>query len=184
MQRNHIYKLFGLIIFFPIIHACATKNPNITTYSELKLVSDKPVKITRLGQTRIPFDCLIPQHLTLRLSDEFTLIAITNHKDWLAFARLIHFPEQHVKHDLHRGMIVGIVAEVGEAINDKWPIHIESASIKSGQGNLVFLFSSGYFHPIITDGYLELAYIPDLQEIRLVQINQRRFLLKPEKNQF
>jgi hypothetical protein len=120
----------------------------------------------------------IPRQVVTPLCDEFALILVTDAANWAAIrsrCRLTSTPE-HL--DLRRGAVVGLVANVGERPSDRWPIGLQVARVLGGEGWLEFTFEAGLYHPVRTAGYLDLAYVPGLKVVRMVDIGRRSFVLK------
>jgi hypothetical protein len=141
------------------------------------LAHAEPVKPLPIGRSRISYDRPLPDHVVHYLSDEFSLVTIKRRSDWLSLQRRARLPETLREVDLSRGMIVGLLANVGESANDRWPVVIDSVRTRDGHGWLEATFVPGLYYPLRTAGYLELVYVPGLRSIRRVQIDKRTFII-------
>lgn len=85
--------------------------------------------------------------------------------------------------DFANGAVVGLIADVGECASPDWPTQLQVARVLNGEGWLEFSFTGGIFYPIKTAGYLDLAYVPGLKSVQMVQVGRRSFILRPSGGQ-
>lgn len=157
---------------------CATARPLATEVTVWELVDAEPVRPRLVARTRLGWDQPLPDHLVQHLCDEFTVMMITRQPDWSELRRSLELYETPKYFDFTSGAVIGILADVGEATNQRWPVEIETIRTRSGEGWIDARFSGGVFYPLRCPGYLELVYAPELHAIRLVRINNRTFLLR------
>ena len=158
---------------------CRTATPTPIEVPTWQLAGAEPVKPTILARARASFDRPLPDHLVQELAPEFSLITITRPNDWADVCRQLHVqPAQNVV-DFARGMVVGILANVGQRAESGWPIHLTQVRTVSGVGWLDVVFAPGLYHPLKTAAYVELAYVPDLRAVSRVRIGQRTFVIRP-----
>jgi hypothetical protein len=159
-----------------VLHGCAIHHRGPVLLPVWELATAEPQQVLRIARTRVDVDQELPARVAQRLSDEFTLICIRETADWAELRRQLQLPPPPPGVDLSRGSIVGILAQVGEAAQPQWPILLQTVRTRSGLGWIDASFVPGVYYPIRTAGYLELVYVPDLQTIGMVQINNRSFM--------
>jgi len=84
--------------------------------------------------------------------------------------------------DLNRGLMVGLIARIGEPARAEWPIQFQAVRAISGAGLIDINFTPGLYHPVQAGAFLELIYIPSLNHIQNVRINRKVFIVKPTEN--
>lgn len=106
------------------------------------------------------------------LNNRFGFLAIQDAADWeklrLAVPGLSDAP------DLSGGLVVGLVSWAGLPLDGEWPLSIEMARVSRGGGYLTALFRPGTYLPDRT-AYLELAYLPDVEAVLVVDVNGLRY---------
>ncbi len=173
----------GLMLTFLTISGCTARDGNgRTEIVTWQLANGEPVKPRLLGRTRLNQDRPLPDHLIQVLSSEFSLVTITRRADWVSIGRRTRLPALGPEVDLTRGMIVGILANVGESATGKWPISLRVVRTHAGQGWIEADFASGLYYPVQTAGYLELVYVPGLRAVQRVGINDRIFVIHRQPN--
>ncbi len=150
-----------------------------TELRQFSLADAPSVEPTALARARPDYDRPLPEHLTQRLCEEFTLVTVTRPSDFSALRRRLGLPADLPTPDFSRGSVIGLLAEVGEPANDVWPVRIRTAMARDGEGGIEAEFAPGLYYPIVTAGFLDLVYIPGLSSVRIVKVNQRTFLLRP-----
>jgi hypothetical protein len=142
-----------------------------------ELANAEPLQPVSVGRGRLSFDRPLPAHLVQELSPEFSLVTIRTAKDWEDVQRRLHLPALPAGVDLSQGSIVGLLANVGESMEGRWPIHLRCLRRCGSEGSLEATFASGLYYPVLTAGYVELVYAPGIRNISLVSIDKRRFVL-------
>ncbi len=163
---------WGSVLWLAILGCAATPAPPVEV-PVWELADAEPVKPRLLGRARVSYDRPLPHHLTQPLCKEFSLIVITEPDDWADVRRRLGLELAPLALDLARGAIVGILANVGECANGTWPIQLETVRTQSGEGSLEARLAGGLYYPLLTAGYLELAYVPGLRTVRKVEIGPR-----------
>ena len=160
------------------ILGCAAAPPPPAEVPVWQLAYAEPIKPRLLGRARVSYDRPLPEHLTQPLCEEFSLVIITQPADWADMRRRLQLDRAPLDLDLSQGVIVGILANVGECPRDTWPIHLQAVRTCSGEGWVEARFSAGFYYPLVTAGYLELAYVPGLRTVRMVRIANRTFMIR------
>jgi len=179
-SRFRSLRIIGFIaaaagFFWP---GCASAPIAPATVPSWELANAEPFEPILLGRARVSFDRPLPGHLTQKLSEEFSLVTIRNHSDWVDIRRRLNLPPSPPGIDLEQGMIVGILAKVGENAEGRWPIHLRSIRRRGQEGFVETTFSPGLYYPILTAGYAEFAFAPGLRTLSMVRINQRTFIIR------
>jgi hypothetical protein len=143
-----------------------------------ELAQAEPVVPLVVGRSRIDSVDSLPGHLTQRLCPEFTLVVVARRSDWRAVRDRFGFEQLPPEADLSKGVILGLVAEVGEAADGGWPIALERVRTVEGQGSVEAGFMGGIYYPVRTAGYLELAYVPGLRRVRTIRVGHRSFVIR------
>ena len=157
---------------------CAATPPPSAEIPVWELAYAEPVKPAFVGRARVSFDRPLPEHLTRRLCDEFSLVTIREAADWADVRRRLQLQHDPLNLDLSQGAIVGILANVGECAHGRWPVQLHAVRTRSGQGWVEASFTSGLYYPLRAAGYLELAYVPGLRTVRMVRIGHRTFMIR------
>ncbi len=169
------------VVAATMLQGCSQWAPSGTPATEVpawELARAEPSTIHPLARARVALEQQIPRQVVTPLCDEFALVLITDAANWAAVrsrCRLSSAPE-HL--DFARGAVVGLVASVGERPSERWPVGLGVARVLGGEGWLEFTFEPGLYHPVKTAGYLDLAYVPGLKVVRMVNIGRRSFVLK------
>jgi hypothetical protein len=138
-----------------------------------ELANAQPSDIRPLGRARVDMDRQIPKRLVTILCDEFALVLISDEAEWLAVRDACEIPAGPEPLDFTRGLVVGLVASVGERSSRGWPIELQAARVRHGEGWL--------YYPVRTAAYLEMAYVSGLQTVRMAQVGRRCFVLPPSR---
>ena len=146
------------------------------------LASAQSVNIKIFVEGRINYDRPLPTYLTQRLSDQFVLVTIRGTKEWEYVWRRLHMSGTPPQLDFFGGMVVGILADVGEFSEKTSPIQIDSIQAQGGMGIINANLMTGVYYPLKTAHYVRLVYVPGVKTIRLVRINQSSFTLRSSSN--
>ena len=144
-----------------------------------RLATAEPTAIVRIGRARLNPNTPLPGHLIQNLSDEFDLVTIRTDAEWRNLHQNICLNSPPPTFDLSRGMIVGLLARVGEPARAEWPIQFQVVREMAGVGLIEITFSPGLYHPVETAAFLDLIYIPSLRHVQTVRINRRTFIIHP-----
>jgi len=179
-QRSCALLIAGLIaaaaaLLWP---GCASTPLAPATVPSWELANAEPFEPVLLGRARVSFDRPLPAHLTQELSGEFSLVTIRDRSDWSDIRRRLSLPSSPPGVDLDQGMIVGILAKVGENAEGRWPIRLRSIRRHGQDGSIEATFTPGLYYPILTAGYIEFAFAPGLRTLSMVRINQRTFIIR------
>jgi len=157
---------------------CTATDRATTSVPVWELANAEPLQPVSVGRGRLSFDRPLPPHLVQELSPEFSLITIRTAKDWQDVQRRLRLPGLPAGVDLSQGSIVGLLASVGESMDGRWPIHLQCLRRCGTEGSLEAAFSFGLYYPVLTAGYIELVYAPGINNISMVSIDKRRFILR------
>lgn len=147
-----------------------------------RLARAKTIGLTHVARLRISYEQPLPSRITQPLAREFTLVCITKSDDYENLRSQYELPALSADIDLDQGLLVGILADVGEAADHSWPIHFKAARAVEGVGWLEISFTPGLYYPLKTAGYLELVYIPTMHSVQIIHINRRTFIIRSSKN--
>lgn len=161
---------------------CAATRARPAAVPTWELANAEPYEPIRLGRARVSFDRPLPGHLVQDLSPEFALVTVRTAADWTQLSRRLRLPQGPPAADLSQGMVVGILARVGESAGQTWPIRLRCIRSIGGEGCLEATFAPGLYYPILTAGYVEFAYAPGLQTVSLVHINHRKFVIRSQSD--
>jgi hypothetical protein len=106
------------------------------------------------------------------LNNRFGFLAIQDPADWEKLRQAV--PGLSAAPDLSAGLVVGLVSWAGLPLDGEWPLSIEMARVSRGGGYLTALFRPGTYLPDRT-AYLELAYLPDVETVLVVDVNGLRY---------
>ena len=130
---------------------------------------------------------IVPPNATLRaivadpgaLSDlarplckRISLIEIRTTEQWQRLRRAA--PEIGDCPDLSRGIVVGVLSRAGMPLDGEWPLSLETVHLADGAGYVRADFHGGTYLPDGTT-YLELAQVPRLRNVLMVDVNGVRF---------
>ena len=154
-----------------VVPGCASTAPRSAEIPVWTPAYSELVTPRFVGRARISYDRPLPDHLTMPLCEELSLVTITRPADWADVRRRLQLEHAPLEPDLSQGMIVGIQANVGERADGTWPVHLESVQTRGGDGCLKVRLPGGLYYPLLTARYLELAYVPGLRNVRRVEIS-------------
>lgn len=171
---------FGLVVLVATVPwpGCASAPIAPAPVPSWELANAEPFEPVLLGRARVSFDRPLPAHLTQELSREFSLVMIRDRSAWADVRRRLQLPPAPPGIDLDEGMIVGILAKVGQNAEGRWPIHLRSIRRCGQEGSIEATFTPGLYYPVLTAGYVEFAFAPGLRRLSMVRINQRKFLIR------
>ena len=176
-RRRHRWAMaFGLLASSLTI-GCASQQPTRPKIPLWELATAEPVAPTLLARTRIGLTQTLPSHLVLRLCPEYTLITATTKKDWQTLTEQLSLPKTTSEIDFNHGMVVGIIARLGEPVDHRWPIHIRHIRCRQGVGAMEIHFTPGLYHPLQSPPFVELAHVTNCRHICSIEINDRRFII-------
>lgn len=182
-RRRRAVAIF--IISASIGMAGCTSSPSGRSKTEIplwQLATAEPTPVVWVGRARLNPNASLPGHLIQNLSDEFDLVTIRSDSDWQGFQKIVRPTSYPPVVDLRRGMILGVVARVGEPARSEWPIHIQAVRESCGAALIEINFTSGLYHPVQTSPFIELVYIPVTCQIHTVRINRRTFIIQPAED--
>jgi hypothetical protein len=111
------------------------------------------------------------------LCDQYELIEIRTPAKWRTFCDQAGLEGGSPAPDFSRGVVVGLIARVGEPADGVWPTAIDEIRVQDdGAAWLRSRFRTGLYRPLLVDAYCNLAYIKGLRRVILVEVNRRAFL--------
>jgi hypothetical protein len=173
-----IVGLIAVIAGALVLTGCSAPTAAPTAVPTWELANAEPFAPISVGRGRLSFDRPLPAHLLQDLCPEFTLVVIKSAKDWQDVQHRLQLPAPLPNIDLAQGSIVGLVANVGESMDDRWPITFRCLRRRGTEGSLEATFSPGVYYPMLTASYVDLVYAPGIRTIGLVAIDNRRFVIR------
>lgn len=165
---------------------CSGSGPAAPAVGEVpawQLASAQPSSIRPLGRCRVDVNRQIPASLITPLCEEFSLVLVSDEPSWSMLCSRCYLTPAPRTLDFANGAVVGLIADVGECASRDWPTQLQVARVLDGEGWLEFSFTGGIFYPVKTAGYLDLAYVPGLKSVQMVQVGRRSFILRPSHGQ-
>jgi hypothetical protein len=156
---------------------CVSAPPPARELPKWELTVAQPARLAPLARVRVSSDRPLPTHLVQQLSPEFSLVTINRPADWAEVHRRLGLAPILAELDPRDGPIVGILAHVGESAENRWPIRLLTVRTINGTALLEAVFRPGFYYPLQTAGYLELAQAPGLGSVTNVRINSRVFMI-------
>ena len=156
---------------------CGNPSPGPALVPTWELANARPVEPVPLGRARVSFDRPLPAKLVQELSPEFSLVTIRTSRDWEEVRRRLELPPAPASVDFSQGIVIGIVANVGESVTGTWPIPIRQIRCREGQGCVEATFTPGLYHPLLCPSYIELTYAPAVRMVTRVHISHRKFVI-------
>lgn len=183
-DRNDIRKIVRggcLAISFALLSGCSLPHRSLLIWrqtAEFENVArfrfDRETSenqwFTRLIEDgKLPSDCVHP------LSDKFSFVMIKSASEWSQLVEATNLQRNLKTPALHKGIVVGILAQAGETRSDRWPALITSARQRGSVVFLVAEFFQGYYRPLEVPPYLHLVYIPEARHVLGLKINHQLF---------
>ena len=131
-----------------------------------------------VARGRISFEHPLPAALVTPLDDQYSLVLIRRGSELLRVLRDLGLVPA-VAIDLSRGVVVGVLAEVGENPDGECPSNIREVRLLSGVAAVESDVRPGVYYPLRGPGYLELIYVPGLRLVQSVRIGPRLFSIEP-----
>jgi len=156
---------------------CSSPPTTVREVPHWELAHGGQVQFRLVARVRVHPDRPLPGHLVQRLAPEYSLVVVHRAADWQEVQRRLGFSAEGVR--LSDGPIVGLLAEVGEKMDGRWPLQLVSVRAVDGVGLVEASFLHGLYYPLQTAGYLELAQVRGVQAVGAVQINSRLFTIRP-----
>ena len=161
-----------------LLVGCAASAGQSLAVPTWELTNAEPFAPIPVGRGRLSYDRPLPAHLLQELCPEFSLVVIRTAKDWADVRHRLPLPPPPPSVDLSQGSIVGLVATVGECMDDRWPINLRCLRRCGTEGSLETAFTPGVYYPVLTASYVDLVYAPGIRTIGLVAIDNRRFVIR------
>jgi len=172
-----------LVVSVPLILSvagCAHTKVAPTTSIRINpssLASSPPIVPDAQWRARIPLGAKPQADHICKLCDQYELIEIRTPRRWLAFSEQTGLQPGGTTPDFSRGIVVGLVARVGEPADGAWPTSISEVRLQDDGGAwLRSRFRTGLYRPLLVDDYCNLVYIKGLKHVILVEVNRRAFL--------
>lgn len=129
-----------------------------------------------LCRTRLDDLNALPRGTAYPLCSEFTLVTIRRPADWHALQARLGLDVDRTRCDLDRGIIIGILGNLGECCSTDTPLRIRAVRDYDGLAVVEASVVDGLYHPIRTAAYLELVYVPGIRAVGLLRIADRTFI--------
>ncbi len=151
--------------------SCAAPQPAVQRVSLASLEAAQP----RYGGDRIRAvisDVSRLGELYHALTDRVGMVEVRDRVQWERLHSVA--PRLGPPPDFDRGILVGVVSRVGQRVDGRWPIRLESVRLNHQAGLLSSSFESGAYLP---DGvaFMEAAFVEGLSAVLVVEVDGMRF---------
>jgi hypothetical protein len=137
-----------------------------------------PVVHRVLCRTRLDDARALPRGTFYPLCPEFTLVTIRRPADWQALQLHLGLDLDRTRCDLERGMIIGVLGNLGECCSTHSPLRIRAVRSYDGLAVVETSVADGLYHPVRTAAYLELVYVPGIRSVGMLRIADRTFVFR------
>jgi len=178
--RNHTSSFWGGALLPVLLLACAVAGchnaagwegaagpPPVTTYY--------PRQAWRF---RLTEGYSLPEGLATPLCDQYQVFEVRDSRSWQEMRQALHLRGVNRNLDFSRGMVVGLAGTLGEPLSGNWPLHIDHLKQSHGLGSLTVRVEEGLYNPTRGSPYCVMAYVPGLESLAIVRVNQRLFYLE------
>lgn len=117
----------------------------------------------------------MPVGCTFPLSDRFDFVVMSQSQQWAQFLRASEIVEGEVAPDFADGVVIGLIAHVGQLRSDRWPILVSSVRQR---GRVAFIYSEffeGFYRPLSVPPYVHLVFVPGVDSFLGIKLNQLLF---------
>ncbi len=161
--------------------ACAANDQTLNIWNdaaEIELVSRFNVEqegptnqwfMRVLDTAALPADAIFP------LSDRFDFVIIRHPRQWTQLLKAVDLSTEAPIPDFNNGVLVGLIARIGQTRSDRWPILVRSVRQR---GRVAFLnaeFREGFYRPLSVPPYLHLVHVRGVDTFLGVKLNQMMY---------
>ncbi len=116
-----------------------------------------------------------PQRLPARcvhsLSDRFSFMLIADDRQWTELLEATNLERAAPRPQFHQGLVVGLLARVGEPARVRWPVFIEAVRQRGPVAFVIAEFAQGFYRPLDMPAYLHLVFVPGATDVLGVKLN-------------
>lgn len=174
------FALASLPLLLALIAMGCAGGPNgarVIRVDPASLATSPPIQPDAQWRVRIPLGTEPLADHVCRLCDQYELIEIRTPDKWQSFCQQTGLASGTPTPDFSRGMVVGLIASVGEPVDGSWPTAISEIRLQgNGAAWIRSRFRTGVYRPLLADPYCNLAYVKGLNRVILIEINRRAFL--------
>ncbi len=116
--------------------------------------------------------------IVTRLSEAFDLVVLREAGQWSRLWAAAGEPVAPAAPDFSMGVVVGLVARVGQPADGSWPVEVAAIRLLRGVGCVEGRIWAGLYHPLVGPAFVELAYVPGLVRVGMVRLGQEQFKLR------
>jgi len=116
--------------------------------------------------------------IVTRLNEAFDLVVLREAGQWLRLWAAVGEPVAPAAPDFSLGVVVGLVARVGQPVDGSWPVEVGAIRLLRGVGCVEGRISAGLYYPLVGPAFVELVYVPGLVRVRMVRLGQEQFELR------
>ncbi len=114
----------------------------------------------------------LPTGCVFQLSDRFDFVVISRPEQWAQFLRAASLTDRPTTPDFNDGVVVGLIAHVGQMRDDRWPILVSTVRQR---GRIAFVngeFHEGFYRPLAVPPYAHLVHVRGVDRFLGVKLNQ------------
>jgi hypothetical protein len=143
-----------------------------------ELVEAEVVTPTMRWRGRLVSAGTLSGDIVTRLNEAFDLVVLREAGQWSRLWAAVGEPAAPAAPDFSMGVVVGLVARVGQPVDGSWPVEVVAIRLLRGAGGVDGRISPGLYYPLAGPAFVELAYVPGLVRVRLVRLGQEQFELR------
>lgn len=113
----------------------------------------------------LPARCIHP------LSDRFAFVMITEDRQWTELLEATNLDRATSRPRFNQGMVVGLLARVGEPARVRWPVFIDAVRQRGPVVFIIAEFAQGFYRPLDMPAYLHLVFVPGATDVLGVKLN-------------
>jgi hypothetical protein len=161
-----------------VLLAVGCAAPRIVTF-QWDLATPVETRADRGWRARLAGRDEVPGEFRTVLCDEFELVVADSPGKWRRLREALELEEGPTTGypDFRNGVVVGLIADVGEPAAADWPVALDAVRRDGTHAWIRYRFSGGLYYPVRTGPYFIAGFIPDIRDVRIVQINRRVFAL-------
>lgn len=114
---------------------------------------------------------LLPARCVHPLSDRFAFLLITDDRQWTEVLKATNLERAARRPRFSQGLVVGLLARVGEPARVRWPVFIEAVRQRGPVVFIIAEFAQGFYRPLDMPAYLHLVFVPGATDVLGVKLN-------------
>ncbi|HWL94126.1 MAG TPA: hypothetical protein VNT79_11385 [Phycisphaerae bacterium] len=117
----------------------------------------------------------MPAGTVFPLTDRFDFVLVSRQQQWPGLLKATSLTANEASPDLSAGVVVGLIARVGESRHDRWPVMVQSVRQRGGVAFLYGVFREGFYRPLSVPAYMHLVYVRDVDTFLGLKLNQMMY---------